>query len=350
MGDPTQSLEARLEAYLTGKLGYDSVKVSNTIQYTAGASRATYGFDADGTRRDGTESHEELILRVDPPHEHGSLVPNNMVGEYTWYAAFHAEGSVPVPEPLACETDPTLFGAPFMVMRRLRGYTDWETIFDSRFDEVRQRICAEAFGILGRIAAVDLARLPLPPGLAAASAPQNAWLEQIDYWDAILLEHELGPMPVTRAAVRTLRANPPPPAPRLTVVQGDFRLGNFLYDTTGVAGVLDWEMGHLGDPHEDLAWTELPNWSRRDRSKIWSMVEDRDAVHRAWEDASGMRIDQQSLAWWTLFSHVKATALWVRGASNLVRGHSDQIRYVMIHWFITPQQEEWMIEAMKAVG
>jgi aminoglycoside phosphotransferase (APT) family kinase protein len=350
MSDATDSLETRLAAYLAGKLGFRSVEISNLAQFTVGTSRATYSFVADGPGHGGAGRREEMVLRLDPPNDLGSLVPSNMAGEHGWYAAFHAEGSVPVPEPLACETDPGILGAPFMLMRRLYGHTDRETIFESRFDQVRQPICVEAFTILGRIAAVEPGRLTLPPSLPAAATADTAWADQLDYWDAILREHELGPMPVTRAAVRKLRANPPPPPRRLSVVQGDYRLGNYLYDTTGVVGILDWEMGHLGDPLEDIAWASLPNWGGHDKSKIWGVVEDRRAVYRAWEEASGLRLDHQSLAWWTLFSHVKSAALWVKGASAVVRGHSSHLRYLSINWLATPRQERWMIESMKEVG
>jgi aminoglycoside phosphotransferase (APT) family kinase protein len=344
------SLEGKLAAYLATKGGPRSVKVSNLVQFTLGASRSTYGFDAEGEDAEGKEHRDEMVLRLDPPDQEGSLVPSNMAGEFSWYRAFFREGSVPVPEPLFCETDPAILGAPFMVMRRLSGYTDWETIFEPRFDSARQDICAEAFRILGRIAAVDVDKIVLNPDLRSRTTPDSAWAEQLDYWDAILLDHELGPMPITRAAVRRLRANPPPPAPRVSVVEGDFRLGNYLYLTSGVVGILDWEMAHLGDPHEDVAWTSLPNWGTRDKSRIWSVVDDRAAMYRAWEEASGLTINQESLAWWTLLCHVKAAALWLKGASSLVRGHADQIRYVNMNWFSTPQQEQWMLEAMEAVG
>ena len=45
-----------------------------------------------------------------------------------------------------------------------------------------------------------------------------------------------------------------PPAPvgvQPHVVHGDFRLGNLMVETTGLAAVLDWELAHLGDPIED---------------------------------------------------------------------------------------------------
>jgi len=42
------------------------------------------------------------------------------------------------------------------------------------------------------------------------------------------------------------------------IVHGDFGPQNIMYsfDVTQVAGVLDWEMAHLGSPIEDLAWSE----------------------------------------------------------------------------------------------
>jgi len=47
-------------------------------------------------------------------------------------------------------------------------------------------------------------------------------------------------------------------------VHGDYRLGNFLVtredDGPRLAGILDWEMVHLGDPLEDLAWCASPLW------------------------------------------------------------------------------------------
>ena len=42
------------------------------------------------------------------------------------------------------------------------------------------------------------------------------------------------------------------------IVHGDFGPQNILYsfDLTHVAGVVDWEMTHIGSPIEDLAWSE----------------------------------------------------------------------------------------------
>jgi hypothetical protein len=38
------------------------------------------------------------------------------------------------------------------------------------------------------------------------------------------------------------------------LVHGDAGPGNFLYDETGVTGIVDWEFAHFGDPMDDWAW------------------------------------------------------------------------------------------------
>ena len=61
-------------------------------------------------------------------------------------------------------------------------------------------------------------------------------------------EDELTPQPIARAAIRWLRRSPPPHPRRLSVVHGDYRTGNFLFDAEGrIRAILDWEMCHLGD-------------------------------------------------------------------------------------------------------
>lgn len=54
------------------------------------------------------------------------------------------------------------------------------------------------------------------------------------------------------------RALPEPVPPRLC--HGDFRMGNLLVTPQGLSAVLDWELAHLGDPVQDLAFGCIPSW------------------------------------------------------------------------------------------
>ncbi|HBY95564.1 MAG TPA: phosphotransferase family protein, partial [Chloroflexi bacterium] len=46
----------------------------------------------------------------------------------------------------------------------------------------------------------------------------------------------------------------------LTLIHGDFRVGNLLVTPDRLTGVLDWEFTHVGDPLEDLAWPLVRDW------------------------------------------------------------------------------------------
>jgi aminoglycoside phosphotransferase (APT) family kinase protein len=51
-----------------------------------------------------------------------------------------------------------------------------------------------------------------------------------------------------------LHRNVPDPLPRTVLVHGDAGPGNFMHENSEVTGLIDWEMTHAGDPHDDLAW------------------------------------------------------------------------------------------------
>jgi aminoglycoside phosphotransferase (APT) family kinase protein len=121
----------------------------------------------------------------------------------------------------------------------------------------------------------------------------------------------LEPQPLARAAIRWLRANPPPPPKQVTVVHGDYRTGNFMHDGAGdILALLDWEMVHLGDPLEDIAWAIDPLWCWFDRDRPGLMIPRFDAIS-VWENASGLKVDLVALHWWELFSHIKGLAIWI---------------------------------------
>ena len=104
----------------------------------------------------------------------------------------------------------------------------------------------------------------------------------------MLDEDELEPQPITRAVIRWLRRHPPPPAQKLSVVHADYRTGNFLFDAEGeIRAILDWEMAHLGDPLEDLAWGINAVWMWSRDGLAGSLLPKADAI-RIWEEASGL--------------------------------------------------------------
>ena len=46
----------------------------------------------------------------------------------------------------------------------------------------------------------------------------------------------------------------PPAAGEVVLTHQDFRTGNYMLDTTGLTGILDWEFAAWGDPMTDIGW------------------------------------------------------------------------------------------------
>lgn len=136
------------------------------------------------------------------------------------------------------------------------------------------------------------------------------------------------PHPVFRLGLRWLSRLAPPPtsddtAPRC-LVHGDLRLGNFIAANDGLVAVLDWELAHLGDPMEDLAWVCLRTWRFGNDEREVGGFGDRARLRSAYQDAGGVWRDD-AFAWWT----VARTLWWGIGLARQVQvfleGGSDSI-------------------------
>ncbi len=117
----------------------------------------------------------------------------------------------------------------------------------------------------------------------ASAIRRNAGVHELARWEKVIDEDEREPQPIARAAIRWLKRNPPPPAQKISVVHGDYRTGNFLYDANGdIRAILDWEMAHLGDPLEDLGWALDPLWAHGDPSRPAGTIARAEAI-AIWE-------------------------------------------------------------------
>ena len=138
-----------------------------------------------------------------------------------------------------------------------------------------------------------------------------------------------GDRPILALALRWLESNiPPPVTPRL--VHGDFRLGNLMFAHGRLTGVLDWELAHLGDWHEDLAFGCMTVWrfSRPDRPGYGlTTVEE---LARAYEGAGGERFDPVRFRFWTIYR----TFWWALGCLQMGgywrAGHDRSVERVVV--------------------
>ena len=338
MGHP---LEPRIAAYIAGRLpGASDVSVSALERISGGASRETYRFVLRYVQG-GRPRERRLILRRDPP---ASLIDTERRIEFEAYSAFHGS-AVPVPQMLWLEEDSGPLDHPFFVAEELSGFqASPQLLFSGPYEAVLPRLAQRKWTILGEIARADPKALGLDRWMDAP-ALDACWRRELDHWGAIIDKDEAEPYPITRAAIRWLRAHPPPPAQKLAVVHGDYRTGNFLYDAQGdIRGVLDWEMAHLGDPLEDLAWGFNPVW-QFNRGLAGGLLAPAEAV-AVWEAASGLKADPAALHWWTLFNCVKGQGIWVGSARAFIDGGNRDPIIAFSAWWLLNTQERAMLKVM----
>jgi aminoglycoside phosphotransferase (APT) family kinase protein len=198
---------------------------------------------------------------------------------------------VPVPT-LVADDDGTELGGASIVMDHLDGETIARKLL--RDDE-----WAAARGVLTEQAGAALAAIHAIP---LEDAPPLRGGDQLEEMRSLL--DALGsPLPAMELGLRWLEEHRPD-SPRRTVVHGDFRLGNLMVGPEGLAGVLDWELAHLGDPIEDLGWYCVRAWRFGSPLPAGGMGT-RERLLAAYEAAGGGAVDPEALRWWELLGTLK---------------------------------------------
>ncbi|WP_431233126.1 phosphotransferase family protein [Mycolicibacterium psychrotolerans] len=277
-----ETLAADLADVLRPLLG-PQTDVENLRALTGGASRTTWAFDAvTGSQR------RALILRTGPPDD----VHAGMELEAAVQAAAAAAGA-PVPEVLVASDSVEALGNPFLICGEIAGETIVRRIQRQLDDDGRAtllRQCAQALAAIHR---------------GATDAPGLAEQDQMAEWHQRL--DEMGDTTATfEWAFRWLQAHRPPPSP-LRLVHGDFRMGNLIVDGSDLAAVLDWELVHIGEIYEDLAWFCIRAWRFGAPSSVAAGgLGSIDDFVAAYEQAGGATVDRATLRWWL----VLATLRW----------------------------------------
>lgn len=315
----------RLSEVLSRQRGERTV-VTAVKRYTVGFSWMTFGIEADRTRA-GVVEKEKLVLRIGPPN--GLFAPYLASPECSVLAALHGLG-LPVPGVHAFSDDNLPFGGPFFVAQHVPGTAPlpWHAGEGGPFEPVLREALAEDF--IGTLAALHRfewrdSTVHLPG--SRETLPENAGRQQTEFWECELRRWQSREYPIAEQCLVWLRTHAPR-APRISVVHGDYRVGNFLVHEGRISAVLDWELVHLGDPHEDLAYMCQRAFGSKDSDGTFRVCHlvSREELFERYALASGIAVDLRSIAYYELFNawklfvvHVGAAHCFEVGAFNDLR-------------------------------
>jgi aminoglycoside phosphotransferase (APT) family kinase protein len=143
--------------------------------------------------------------------------------------------------------------------------------YEPRLDVMNGPPTAEVVGVRARAAARMLARMQsiTPVDLGIADEPTTSLPEELDRWALLFSTVDEDICPGHAQLHARLRASLPDPVPP-TLLHGDYRLGNMLFDGEELTALIDWEIWSVGDPRTDLAWllmhTDPSHYFRHERS------------------------------------------------------------------------------------
>ncbi len=267
--------------------------LSKLARLTGGANMESWAFDWTGS--DGCGGY---VLRRAPSADFMAGRPYGHADEATLVMAAHA-GGVKAPEVVAVLADGDGMGTGY-VMRRIVAEVNPAKILA----DPPPSLLAD----LGR----ELARIHALPGQAIPAAiPLMDTAAALMELKARFLSYG-GDRPVIALAIRWCEDHLPDPVDPV-LVHGDYRMGNVMVDADGLAAVLDWELAHRGDAHEDLAFGCMTVWrfGRLDKPAfgVGSLAD----YFAAYEAAGGQPVDPARFRFWLVYR----TLWWALGCLQM---------------------------------
>ena len=276
----------------------------------AGNSRTTWSADVAAAGRTTA-----LVVRVDTGDGPFSHTPLTLAREAAVYAALAGRG-VTLPHSYGFDE-----GLGALALERAAGAPAWDgAVLDALLGE------------LAVLHSVDVG--DLDGDWVATRA-----IEDLELWAAIARHRVSPPSPLVEFAVEFLRQRSPGEPERLVVVHGDAGPGNVLWDGERITALLDWELCHTGDPHDDLAFLtvraalhgiELSDFGARARARYFT--------------PSGRAPDARRLLFWQAVSLLRNLVTCLASVSSPVRGRDR-----LVHHMLIPALNRMLVDALARI-
>ncbi|MBW2275138.1 MAG: phosphotransferase family protein [Deltaproteobacteria bacterium] len=301
MAETTSEMAAPLEKALKSNAPQLQVeRVLKVERFTSGLSSQSYCISVENA-----EGPTRWVMRVEP--EFGVIPPYDIGREYRLLGEAGKAG-LPVPGVLHLEEDASVVGGRFMLMSFVEG--EIYKSMDPRLAadaELTTRVQERFVEMLARIHETPQGVLP-----SYADGPESARGE-VAVCRRRLLETELLPSPIMRHALDVLDEHAPP-AQRIALLHGDYRLPNLMWKDGEISGILDWELARVGDPLSDLAFTQTIG---RGPCSVEGELAAR------YSERTGIEIDDRRLLYYRLLEMVKGSIIGLAGAYDLANGGCD---------------------------
>lgn len=306
---------------------------------SGGASKLQMAFTLEWQHPQDGLSCTAMVLRMEPSE---SIVETSRKREFQLIRAM--EGVVPVPPVYWCDSEGEYLPYPALIYGFAPGVTKPSAAASGVSGlgtqlpaALRAQLAPQFVEHLAKIHTADFRDKGLDAfDIPAAGTTQCAeW--GVNWWARVWEEDSDEDVPLMRLAEAWLRANLPV-LDRAVIVHSDYRLGNFLFTEHDcrISAWLDWELGRIGDRHQDLAWTTSRAFgalAEDGKTFLTSGLMPEAAFLAAYEQATGYAVDARTMHWYKVYNaYMMATLSLATGYRAAAGGKTHQD--VLVTWLI----------------
>ncbi len=321
------SLTALLQARLSAPFD-----ITHPSWLAGGASKLQMRFTLKWRDPLGQDVVNDLVLRMEPAE---SLNASSRLREFQLLAAL--QGHVPVPRVYWVDADGRYFPEPALVYAYASGVAKPTRTggagvsgLGSHFGpELRAQLAPQFVAHLARIHTFDVSHAELSAFVRPALGSTESARLQLDWTQRVWAEDRGAELALMDVAANWLRRNLPT-LDQASVVHGDYRAGNFLFDEDSgqITSILDWERCLIGDRHRDIAWsttTVIGHMAEDGKTFLMCGLMPMAEFYARYEDASGLRIDPAKLRFYEVLNRYQQLQTVLGTAYRVVRlGKSHQ--------------------------
>lgn len=293
--DVYEGVEAMLSS--TGK----NIHVDTVRRMGGGASKEQFVIDAVDLEAGQARRY---VLRMDPRE---GILETCRRREAQVIAA--VSGRIPVPEIVIMDDQGHFLQQPSMLTTFIAGTTKPTKVAEggvsgttiSLSPEVASALAPQFMQYFAETHRTDLSTAELGDFAVPRPSTLDAALWQVNYWTRVRELDRHASSPLLALAEAWLYRNMPV-CDNPVMIHGDYRVGNFLFDEESlqITAILDWELAHIGDFHEDIAYSLMRIFFRRGSDgnyRVGDMLTRQDFIDQ-YEEISGRSVNKQTLHWY----------------------------------------------------
>ena len=307
-------------------MDFEDIVVDDLGRMSGGASKEQFSFRLKHKKMNASKHY---VLRMDPLE---GIVETCRLREAELLSAL--AGVVAVPSVLAVDPEGEHLGRPGVITEFISGVTAPSTLENNSvsgigisYDSYAKVLAPQFVKLLVNIHSwKGWNSTQLPNYIVPNKGTNEAALYQVNLWAKAWEIDKVEPVSMITLAENWLRENAPI-CEEPCLLHCDYRIGNFLFEEPSgeITSILDWELAHFGDFHEDLAWVLhklFGSWNEDGEFLVCCLMT-RDEFISQYQKLAGRKINTNTLRYYEILNAWKCALMGLSSAITAAQNNNN---------------------------